>query len=46
MFFLDCGNGGLRNGKNKCKDYLGKEVFIEIDRPLGSRHPKHGFITC
>jgi inorganic pyrophosphatase len=25
-------------------DYLGKEVNIEIDRPLGSRHPKHGFM--
>jgi len=26
------------------RKYLGKEVEIEIDRPLGSRHPKHGFI--
>ncbi len=25
-------------------DYLGKEVNIKIDRQLGSRHPKHGFI--
>ena len=25
-------------------DYLGKEVKIEIDRQLGSRHPKHGFM--
>lgn len=25
------------------KDYLGKNVSIEIDRPLGTRHPKHGF---
>ncbi len=23
--------------------YLGKTVFIKIDRPLGSKHPKHGF---
>lgn len=26
------------------KDYLGKEVEVIIDRPLGSKHPKHGFI--
>ena len=30
--------------KTYAKDYLGKEVSIEIDRPLGSRHPKHGFM--
>ena len=30
--------------KTNAKDYLGKEVSIEIDRPLGSRHPKHGFM--
>lgn len=23
--------------------YLGKEIEITIDRPLGSLHPKHGF---
>ena len=26
------------------KDYLGKEIEIKIDRPFGSKHPKHGFI--
>lgn len=26
------------------KEYLGKEVLIKIDRPLGSKHPKHDFI--
>ncbi len=25
------------------KDYLGKVIRINIDRPLGSKHPKHGF---
>jgi inorganic pyrophosphatase len=25
------------------KNYLGKVVDVVIDRPLGSRHPKHGF---
>jgi len=28
----------------QAKDYLGKEVEVVIDRPLGSKHPKHGFI--
>lgn len=30
--------------KANAKDYLGKEVSIEIDRPMGTRHPKHGFM--
>jgi inorganic pyrophosphatase len=25
------------------EDFLGKEVEVIIDRPLGSKHPKHGF---
>ena len=25
-------------------NYLGKMIKIKIDRPLGSKHPKHGFI--
>ena len=25
-------------------DYIGKFVGVHIDRPLGSKHPKHGFI--
>lgn len=25
------------------KAYLGKEVEVVMDRPLGSKHPKHGF---
>jgi inorganic pyrophosphatase len=27
-----------------CKKYLGKEVEVVIDRPLGSKHPTHGFL--
>ena len=30
--------------KTKANDYLGKEVTIEIDRQLGTRHPKHNFM--
>ena len=26
------------------KEYLGKILDVEIDRPFGSSHPKHGFI--
>ncbi len=26
------------------KDYLGKIISIKIDRPFGTKHPKHGFI--
>ncbi len=26
------------------KDYIGKVIKISIDRPFGSKHPKHGFI--
>jgi len=26
------------------KNYLGKEVKAVIDRPLGSKHPKHDFV--
>ncbi len=26
------------------KQYLGKEVEVVMDRPLGSKHPKHGFL--
>ncbi|MDD4796100.1 MAG: inorganic diphosphatase [Bacilli bacterium] len=28
----------------KIKEYLGKEITVKIDRELGSKHPKHGFI--
>lgn len=26
------------------KDYIGKIVDVVMDRPLGTKHPKHGFI--
>lgn len=26
------------------KEYLGKIVTVKMDRPLGSIHPKHGFV--
>ena len=30
--------------KTNAMDYLGKDVTVKIDRPLGSKHPKHGFV--
>ena len=29
---------------NALQKYLGQMLTIHIDRPLGSRHPEHGFI--
>jgi|SRR3989344_3788566 len=26
------------------KSFLGKEVEVVMDRPMGSKHPKHGFL--
>ena len=31
---------------NDAKDFIGKIVTVEMDRPLGTRHPKHGFMYC
>lgn len=28
----------------KTEEYLGKIVNVKMDRPLGTKHPKHGFI--
>ena len=30
--------------KANAKEYLGKVVNVEIDRKLGTNHPKHGFM--
>ena len=30
--------------KNDSKNFIGKEVNIVIDRALGTKHPKHGFV--
>ena len=29
---------------NKSVDFLGEIVKVKMDRPLGSTHPKHGFV--
>lgn len=30
--------------QTQSKDYLGKIVTVKMDRPLGTKHPKHGFV--
>jgi inorganic pyrophosphatase len=32
------------NDHTHATDYLGKSVLVKIDRPLHSKHPKHGFV--
>lgn len=34
----------LRRRYMNSKEYIGKIVTVKMDRPLGSTHPKHGFI--
>lgn len=34
----------MENKMNVIKEYLGKEVLVKMDRPLGSVHPKWGFV--
>lgn len=33
-----------KKGGNYVESYLGKLVTVKMDRPLGSKHPKHNFI--
>ena len=35
---------GIKNMINKNMEYIGKNVKVIMDRPLGTKHPKHGFI--
>ena len=30
--------------KAKANDYLRKNVLVKVDRQLGTKHPKHGFM--
>lgn len=34
----------MHNRNMDTTKFLGKTVTIKIDRPMGSKHPKHGFI--
>ncbi len=36
--------GNIQSKMANSLDFLGKTVVIRIDRPLGSRHPQHGFL--
>lgn len=30
--------------ENSNKSYIGQKVIVKMDRPLGTKHPKHGFV--
>ena len=34
----------MENKHDKGENFLGKLVTVKMDRPLGSTHPKHGFV--
>jgi inorganic pyrophosphatase len=34
----------IRTSFESAKELLGKKVEVTMDRPLGSKHPKHGFL--
>ena len=36
-------NEALKIKQRKAYEYIGKTVYVKIDRPLGSKHPKYGF---
>lgn len=38
MYYLIAG------GKDTSREYLGKMVTVKMDRPMDSKHPKHGFV--
>jgi inorganic pyrophosphatase len=33
----------VADARRKATEYLGELIRVQIDRPLGSRHPQHGF---
>lgn len=34
----------ISNNSKETKEYIGKSIAVEVDRKLGTKHPKHGFI--
>ena len=34
----------LNMSQTPSRDFLGKIVNVKMDRPLGTKHPKHGFV--
>ena len=39
-FYIVCYNGGKKGGFHMLNELLGETVTVNVDRPLGSRHPK------
>lgn len=44
LLLADEFNNFAHIGPPNIEQYLGKKIKIKIDRPMGSKHPKHGFI--
>lgn len=44
MVFYQYSLGIIAGGKDMSREYLGKMVTVKMDRPMGSKHPKHGFV--
>lgn len=34
----------MNEGSTESVKYLGRTITLQIDRPLGSKHPKHAFV--
>ena len=43
-FEIEDYNKALELKQRESYSYIGKTVKVKIDRPLGSKHPKHGFL--
>lgn len=44
LFFISYKIAERRSEMSNTEDYLDKIVKVKMDRPLGSKHPKHGFV--
>lgn len=43
-FVLEDYNKALQLQKREAYNYIGKKLEVQIDRPLNTKHPKHGFV--
>ena len=43
-FVLEDYNKALQLQKREAYNYIGKKLKVQIDRPLNTKHPKHGFV--
>ena len=43
-FVLEDYNKALQLQRREAYNYIGKKLEVQIDRPLNTKHPKHGFV--